>query len=252
MGQSILQSGHLYFDALGDAARARYVQPVYAACLVWVPRADADGKALGPNFERLRGDLGVRRNYEFHATQITKKDWSSAMPLRFFQLLRSYGVAPKVRCAEVVKTHSSLPLTFAGKTLMYELAARCLLRLPQECLVGCSLTIDDTAHQKKAPTIGRELRTYVKQAIEARGRKGMIGSIHARPAHQVAGLQLADFLAAALVKPWPICRKELENWDIEHSETVSPRGDLGDRPTVPSCLTAQADSGVACPVGESR
>lgn len=216
MRQYIPPSGHLYFDALGDAARMRYVQPVYGACLVWVPHTEAGADDLETIFDRLRTALGMRQGYEFHATRLTKRDWSTGMPLRFFQLLRSYGVTPRVRCAEVMKEKSKLPFSFAGKALTYELVARCLLHLPKECLAACPLTIDDEVYHKKAPAVVRELRAYVKRAMEAAGREYMIGPVQARPSHQRAGLQLADFLAAALVKPWPSCRKELNEWDIEH------------------------------------
>ncbi len=121
-----------------------------------------------------------------------------------------------MRCAEVVKEKSKLPLSFAGKALTYELVARCLLRLPRECAAACPLTIDDKVHHKKAPAVVRELRAYVKRSMEVNRRDYMIGPVHARSSHQKAGLQLADFLAAALVKPWPGCRKELDDWDIEH------------------------------------
>ncbi len=81
------------------------------------------------------------------------------------------------------------------------------------------LVIDEEAKGKKVPKVIDDLRTGIKVALEMRGRAYPLGKVSARPAHQKAGLQLADFLAAALVVPWPTCTKSLASWRIDHWQT---------------------------------
>lgn len=82
-----------------------------------------------------------------------------------------------------------------------------------------TLTIDEKTSGKKVSKVIEEMRASVRTALKAQGLDYMLGKISARPAHQKAGLQLADFLAAAIVEPWPTCTKLLKGWPIHHWRT---------------------------------
>jgi hypothetical protein len=206
-------AGQLYMDALGEPGRAKYVQPVYAPCVIWVPGPE---EVFEQQFAEVRRRLGLRANYEFHATQITKKMRSDELPRRFFESLREVSITFEAWVVEVVKERTSLPIEVNGKRLTYELVGRILALMPRECVAGVTLTIDEQVSDKKASTVTREMRAHIRQVMEQKGLEHSVGPVRARPAHQKGGLQLADMLAAAIVKPWPECTGVLGYWSITH------------------------------------
>lgn len=193
-------------DALGDPGR-QSGRPIYAIALVWVGQSD---HALEELFTQARSELGLHAAYEFHARQVTKLEWKRRMPQRFFALLQAQGLEAEVWCAGIRKTRSHLPLAYDGKRLVNELTARTLLEMPRERTDGVVLTIDERVHDKKAATVVREMRTYINGALRPKGYS--IGSVRARESHTCAGIQLADYLVTAVMKPWTECRAELAEW----------------------------------------
>ena len=204
-------------DALGDPGRSPGSLPAYAVCTVWVPLREEELEAL---FAVVRRSLGLRAGYEFHANQLTSHQWKHEMPRRFFQALVDHGLRVECWCAEVQKSRTKLPIHIAGKALTHELMAQTLVRMPLERARGLTLIIDEEAKGKKVPKVIDDMRAGIKLALEKRGHPYPLGKISARPAHQKAGLHLADFLAAALVVPWPTCTKLLlSSWHIDHWKT---------------------------------
>lgn len=200
--------GGLYLDALGNPGRSDG-QQIYAQCLVWLPHSEVEIEGA---FVSIRRELGLPERFEFHARQVTKEQWKQRMPQRFFASLYQQGLRAEVWCVGVRKHRSGLPLEFEGKRLVNELVSRTLLEMPREHVDGVSLTIDERVHDKKAPKVVREMRTYLNNALNSRGYS--IGPVRGRESHECAGIQLADFLATAIVKPWPDCQSELASWDI--------------------------------------
>lgn len=205
---SSVPRGGLYLDALGDPGR-RGGQPIYAQALVWLGHTDAEVEEL---FARVRVELGLRVGYEFHARQVTREQWKQRMPQRFFAALHEFGLRAEVWCAGIRKERSGLPLEYTGKRLVNELVARTVMALPREYVEGAPLTIDDQVQDKKAPAVTREVRSAINSALIGSGRLYAIGSVRVRESHQCAGIQLADYLATAIMKPWPDCRGELAQW----------------------------------------
>lgn len=216
MSQGSLPSGRLYMDALGDPGRSQGSQPAYAVCTVWVGHTEAELESI---FAQVRSDLGLRAGYEFHAAQLTPSNWKAKVPERFFDLLVAHGLNAECWCAEVQKSKSSLPLHIAGKALTHELMAQTIARMPPNRVAGHTLIIDEEAKGKKVPKVVSDMHAGVKAALARRGMEYTLAKLSARPAHQKAGLQLADFLAAALVHPWPSCMKALSGWRIDHWRT---------------------------------
>lgn len=215
MGKRVAPAGRLYLDALGDPGRSPGSLPTYAVCTIWVPVTE---DVLEEMVAETRRRLGLRAGYEFHARQLQTRDWAAEMPMRFFESLLDQGLNLECWCAEVQKSRSRLPLQIAGKSLTQELVAQTLLRMPRERVAGQTLIIDEEA-KGKAPKVIQELRSAVRRALEAEGRDYNLGKVSARAAHQKAGLQLADFLVAALVEPWPSCAKVLGAWTVHHWRT---------------------------------
>lgn len=201
-----------YLDAIGDSARIRYLQRHYAICTVWVPSEEY----VEQEFKRARQELGLRSTFEFHASQLTKKERTDMLPLRLFELLKAHAFVFEAWCLEIDKTKTNLPLDIAGKELTYALVARALAPMPQQRVAGLPLIIDDSTNTKKASTVERELRTRIKELFETDHLGYRIGPIRLRPANQKAGLQLADFMAAAFVRPWSECHSTLSHWSITH------------------------------------
>ena len=165
---------------------------------------------------QCRVALGLSARYEFHARQLTKGEKDTALPARFFHQLSLLGATLECWCAEVVKQHTKLPISVHGTDLTHELVAQMLMRMPRERVESVMLTIDERAEYKKAPKVTRELRSSVKNKMKDAGLDYSVGSIVARPAHQKAGLQIADYLAAALVNQWGDCLKELQGFSVDH------------------------------------
>lgn len=208
--------GRLYMDALGEPGRSQGSRPAYAICTIWTPHTEDELESI---FVSVRQSLKLRVGYEFHARQLTKRDWTAQLPERFFQLLMDHGLQVECWCAEVQKSRSRLPIHIAGKALTHELVAQTLARMPREKVEGLTLTMDEKTSGKKVSKVIEEMRTSVRTALRAQGRDYMLGKISARPAHQKTGLQLADFLAAAIVEPWPACAKLLKGWPIHQWRT---------------------------------
>lgn len=216
LGKKASPGGRLYMDAYGEPGRSPRSYPIYATCTIWVPGSE---QALEDIFSAIRKTLGLRAGYEFHARQLTNRDWSSEMPKRFFESLVAQGLVFECWCAEVQKSRSRLPIHVAGKVLTHELLAQTLVRMPRERVERQMLIMDEEAKGKKVPKVIEELRAAVKRSLSEQGHDYMLGKISARPAHQKAGLQLADFIAAALVEPWSSCSKILAQWPIHHWRT---------------------------------
>lgn len=205
--------GKLYLDALGDAGRANLSQPSYATGTIWIPGKDETCEEF---FSQVRRDLELPAQFEFHATQLTKEARSKELRRRFFELLENYGFVFEAWIVEVEKESTDLPLHFTGKMLTNELALQTLLRMPRPRVEGHILTIDEKVEDKKAPKVVREMGTHIKGAMREQKLGYTIGSVRARQSHQSVGLQLADFVVAAMVKPWPECQNILASWHIEY------------------------------------
>jgi hypothetical protein len=216
MGHTPAPSGRLYMDAWGIPDRLLTGLPVYAPCVVWVAGTDAE---LEAKFEDVRAALKVRRAYEFHARLLTKRERSTQLPRRFFEQLMICNVAFEGWCAEMVKRKSRLPPQISGKALMHELVVQTFLRMPPDKVDGHTLTFDDQATGKKVSQAARELRSKVNAALNSHGGGCILGRAVEKPAHKCAGVQLADFLAAAIVQPWPECLSVMAPGTIHHWRT---------------------------------
>jgi len=200
-------------DALGDVARVNPLHPTYATCIVWIPHSEEEQDAM---FGEARRMLGLRLGYEFHATQLTKQHRTNNLPLRFFTFLESHSFKFEAWILEMDKQHTTVPDEFTGKLLMYELTARMFMRMPRERVEGMTLVYDDTASGKKAPKIAQELRSHSNHVLHSRQLNYNISSVKIRPAHKLVGLQLADYVVAAVVRGWHECDDVLKAWPIDH------------------------------------
>lgn len=213
VGKHSVPLGRLYMDAYGDPGRSKGSLPLYAVCTVWVPYTEQELHRL---FGEVRQALKLHATYEFHAKHLSSKDGN--MSERFFEELLKRDVEMDVWCAEVEKSSSRLPTTVAGTKLTCELMAQILARMPSGRAVGQTLVIDD----KRAFKIVNALRSGIKSALADRGCSYPLGKLTTRPAHEYDGLQLADFVAAALVTPWPHfnkCQKKAAQkglWKVQH------------------------------------
>ncbi|GEM_PF-3982735 len=212
MAKYTTNKGRLYMDALGDPGREIGSKPVYATCVVWTP----DEAQLEEIMRQCRLVLRLPAHYEFHARQLTKQEKDSALPARLFRLLSMLGAKLECWCAEEVKHHTKLPIQIRGTELTHELIAQMLMRMPRERVEGVMLIIDERTEYKKAPKVTRELRSSVKDRMKSEGLEYMVGSVVAKPAHQKGGLQIADYLAAALVNGWQDCLNELQSFSVNH------------------------------------
>ena len=209
-----MADGRLYLDAFGESGRTSTSQPVYATCLLWLPDNDAAIEAL---FVAVRRELGVKPGYEFHARKLSKQERREKLPLRLFETLLSHGLEFQAWSALMDKSRSKLPPQITGKALFHELVAQAILRMPEELVSGVTLTYDEQQTTKKPGKSAQALRKHVGSALQQKGKSFRIGRVIAKPAHKSAGLQLADFIAAAIAEPWAEClalltAEQLHTW----------------------------------------
>jgi hypothetical protein len=197
-----MPEGRLYLDAYGESGRTSTSQPVYATCLLWLPSNDA---AIESAFADIRRELGLRQGYEFHARKLTKQQTREKLPERFFEALHSHGLEFQAWCPVMRKSKSRLPPEISGTALFHEMVAQVILRMAESLVWGRTLNFDEQQSGKKPGQSAQALRKHLQQALQREGRGYQLGRVIAKPAHKCAGLQLADFMAAAIVTPWPGC-----------------------------------------------
>lgn len=197
-----MPAGRLYLDAYGEPGRAVTSQPVYATCMLWLPGNDAAMEAL---FAEVRKELSLKPDYEFHARKLTKQHRREKLPKQLFAALRDHGLQFRGWCAVMQKSKSRLPPKVAGQSLFHELVTQTIARMPEEMVSTMTLTFDDQQVSKKPGKSAQALRKHLNEALQQEGRAYQLGRVIAKPAHQCGGLQLADYVAAAVADPWPEC-----------------------------------------------
>jgi hypothetical protein len=208
--------GRLYLDAFGEPGRTPTSRSIYATCLVWTSGSDTDLETL---FGQARSTLGLRRDFEFHARKLTKREKREQLPRRLFEILLAHGLQLQVWCAVMHKAKSGLPPALSGKELTYELIRQIVERMSDSYLIGATLTFDDQRLGKKPSKVAQEFRAAVNQALHARGVNPGLAHAIPKPADRCSGLQLADLLAAAVVDPWPDCLALFTNGQIHSWRT---------------------------------
>lgn len=197
-----MSAGRLYLDAYGEPGRTMTSQPIYATCIVWLPGNDAAMEAL---LTEVRKELGLKPDYEFHARKLTKRHMREKPPKRLFEALRDHSLQFRGWCAVMRKSKSRLPPEVAGQSLFHELVTQAIARMPEEFISGVTLTFDEQQTSKKPGKSAQSLRKHLNDALHQNGKGYQLGRVIAKPAHQCAGLQLADYVAAAVTDPWPEC-----------------------------------------------
>lgn len=197
-----MPAGRLYLDAYGESGRTITSQAVYAVCVIWLPGNDASVEAL---LGEVRKELGLKPDFEFHARKLTKQHRRGKLPQRLFEALREHGLPFQGWCAVMQKSTSRLPPEVTGQALFHELVAQAIARMPEEMVSATTLTFDEQQMGKKPGKSAQALRKHVNEALQQSGKGYHIGRVIAKPAHQCAGLQLADYVAAAVADPWPEC-----------------------------------------------
>lgn len=197
-----MPAGRLYLDAYGEPGRAMTSQAVYVVCVIWLPGNDASVEAL---LTEVRKELGLKPDYEFHARKLTKQRRREKLPKRLFEALLAHNLQFQGWCAVMHKSKSRLPLEVAGQPLFHELVTQAIARMPEEFISGVTLTFDEQQTSKKPGKSAQSLRKHLNDALQRDGRAYQLGRVIAKPAHQCGGLQLADYVAAAVADPWPEC-----------------------------------------------
>lgn len=197
-----MPAGRLYLDAYGESGRTITSQNVYATCILWFPGSDASLEALGAE---TRKELGLKPDYEFHARKLTKQHKRENLPIRLIEALLARCGEFQVWCAVMHKAKSRLPPKLSGTGLFHEMVSQAIVRMPEECVATMTLTFDEQQTGKKPGKSAQALRKHLNAKLSQKGNAYQIGRVIAKPAHQCAGLQLADFMAAAVATPWPAC-----------------------------------------------
>lgn len=197
-----MPTGRLYLDAYGDPGRAMTSQPIYAVCILWLPGNDTSSEAL---LADVRKALKLKPNFEFHARKLTKQHRREKLPKRLFEALRDHDLRFRGWCAVMQKSKSRLPPEVAGQALFHELVAQAIVRMPEEMVSDTTLTFDEQQTSKKPGKSAQALRKHLNSALQQSEKTYQLGRVIAKPAHKCAGIQLADYVAAAVVDPWPEC-----------------------------------------------